>query len=131
MKWKIISIFTVILFVSSYGISVAEDMSEDESQTEIYNVDEVMESPDDFTDTFLIRGVVSGCDAEKEKLVLIDCTEYEDCDVVTCARYMLPVRWAGEMPQVEDTVILRGSIQETDDGLMFVAEELEILEADD
>ena len=70
-----------------------------------------------------VEGVVQTVSAEGQLLTLIDVREYQVCGLSDCCLYM-PVKWSGEMPQIEESVIVRGSIQSGDSGLVFVATEV-------
>ena len=70
-------------------------------------------------------GVVSATSEGEGLLGLIDCREFEECGITTCAELTLPVRWSGKMPREKETVRLRGEISEAGEKLVFVAATLE------
>ena len=129
---KYLILFGVLLVFGFAGshLFTAEIAGDDEGSDDIavVGVDELMESPNDFDGPVQVEGVVSGVSDIDDKLTLIDLEEYELCKDVTCAALMLPVNWEGEMPDVEDEVVVFGEIRETDEGLIFAALEIEVIQ---
>jgi len=76
-----------------------------------------------------IEGVVSKVFPKEQRLGLIDAAEFKKCGVVTCADFVLPVRWGGAMPQVKSLVQLEGEIRESGGKLEFVATSLQKMPA--
>jgi len=72
-----------------------------------------------------VEGVVSRVYPKDQKLGLIDTAEFKRCGVVTCADLVLPVRWAGAMPEPKTQVRLEGEIRKSGEGMEFVANALE------
>lgn len=88
-------------------------------------VDEFMARVDEHGGPVLVEGVVSSVAANQKMLALIDSKEFEACGVTTCARFTLPVSWAGAMPAVNAVVRVRGQVKETGGKLVFVASAVE------
>lgn len=92
-------------------------------------VEELMRDVDSHKGEIVIEGVVSAVSASERRVALIDAAEFENCGVVTCAEYTLPVRWTGDLPAVKDLVRVRGSIGDDGGKLIFVATNAEKLPA--
>ncbi len=88
-------------------------------------IDEFMINLDRYPGLVLVKGVVSAVSLEQKLLGLIDAGEYESCGVVTCAQLTLPVLWKGQMPTVEEVVLVEGQVQKQDGKLFFMAQALE------
>jgi hypothetical protein len=88
-------------------------------------IDEFMINLDRYPGLVLVKGVVSAVSLEHKLVGLIDAGEYESCGVVTCAQLTLPVLWNGQMPTVEEVVLVEGQVQKQDGKLFFMAQALE------
>jgi hypothetical protein len=88
-------------------------------------VDELMQNVDRHPGIVWVDGVVSQISAANQTLAVIDVEEFQQCGTTECARLILPVRWAGAMPVVQDTVRLEGEVQNSGGKLIFVARKLE------
>lgn len=91
------------------------------SASSILGVDQYMRNVDQYQGAVTVEGVVSAIAPDKGVLVLIDRSEWEECQSVDCAKLMLPVRWQGEMPVVKAAVHVEGQAQQIDGKLIFVA----------
>lgn len=91
----------------------------------VLGVEEFMRTPDNHQGTVRVQGVVSEVKPEAHLVVLIDRAEWEACGSVSCAPLSLPVRWTGPLPRVEESVEVRGRVQEETGKLVFVAEVLQ------
>jgi hypothetical protein len=90
----------------------------------VLGVDAFMTGVDRYRDRVVtVEGIVSAI--SETSLALIDVAEYEACGTLTCARFILPIRWDGKMPQRETRVRVRGRVQEETDQLIFVADGFE------
>lgn len=87
----------------------------------VAGVDEFMKNVDANRGEVVVEGIVSAVEATDRRVALIDSAEFEHCGVVTCAENTLPVRWAGELPAVEERVRVRGKVEEEGGKLVFVA----------
>jgi hypothetical protein len=92
------------------------------------DVDEFMGNVTHYQPPVRVQGIVSAVLPEKQLLALIDAREFEQCKVTTCASLTLPVKWAGAMPTVQDTVRVEGEVKESRGKLIFVARTLERLD---
>jgi len=91
----------------------------------LINVDDVMKNPERYIGLIRIEGVVSSVSLEKQTIGLIDSQEFALCGVTTCPSFILPVRWPGPMPHIEDTVQVTGEVQKINEKFVFVAQALE------
>lgn len=90
-------------------------------------VDELMRNLDRYPAEIRVEGVVSQVIPGQGMLALIDLAEFRECQVVTCAKLALPVRWPGAMPAVASTVQADGRVQKQGARLFFAARSLETL----
>jgi hypothetical protein len=102
----------------------AGPVSEQQSGAAV-NVDDLMTSPEQYTGQLYLLGVVSFVSPEQRTLGLIDSREFAECGVTTCSSFILPVKWDGPMPQVEDTVEVTGEVQKSGSKFVFIARSLE------
>lgn len=91
----------------------------------IIGVDELMKHTERYTGQLRVKGVVSGVATESQMISLIDMREFEECGVTSCASLTLPIRWAGQMPKVQDAILVSGEVQEAEGKLVFVAHALQ------
>lgn len=95
---------------------VPKQPSGDESEpAAIVNVDDVAADPGAYEGVIGIKGIVSFVYPSDSVFVIIDVKEYELCGVVTCAINEIevsvpPNQYAGELPNVEDEVLVYGEI---------------------
>lgn len=87
----------------------------------IVGVDELMKHTERYAGRVRVKGIVSGVVTETQMISLIDTREYEECGVTSCASLTLPIRWAGQMPKVQDAILVSGEVQESEGKLIFVA----------
>lgn len=74
-----------------------------------------------------VVGVVSRRDAAKGTFALIDRAECSKCPSTSCAPASLPVRWAGTLPGVRESVRVKGSVRDTKEGKFLFAESVEAI----
>lgn len=72
-----------------------------------------------------VVGVVSRRDATKGTFALIDRAECSKCPSTNCAPASLPVRWAGTLPGVRESVRVKGSVRDTKEGKFLFADSVE------
>jgi hypothetical protein len=75
----------------------------------------------------VVEGVVSQVLPGSHQLALIDAGEFRECEVVTCAKLTLPVRWQGDLPAVTSLVRVTGSVEKQGMRRIFSATRLEIV----
>jgi hypothetical protein len=93
-------------------------------QPVVVNVDDVAADPGAYGGTIAISGVVSYVKSDNAVFGIIDVREYELCGIVTCAANQLPIsvplsRYSGELPEVEDEILVYGEIINSADGYVL------------
>lgn len=88
-------------------------------------VEDLMRNLDRYPAEVRVEGVVSQVLPGQGMLALIDLGEFRECQVVTCAKLALPVRWPGAMPAVASTVQADGRVLREGGRLFFAARSLE------
>ncbi len=111
------------------GTETAQPVAASAEPASVLDVSALMREPDKHQGPVRVEGVVSRVYPKDQKLGLIDTEEFKRCGVVTCADMVLPVRWAGAMPEPKAHVRLDGEIRKSDRGLEFVANSLETVPA--
>lgn len=118
-------ILMVLLVMAYPALSVGG-----EAQAPLVGVRALMQSPEKFTQTIRVSGVVSQVVADSHILGLIDVEEFRTCQKVTCASLVLPVRWEGTLPEVGSELVATGKIQKDGERYLFVASDLKAVPAE-
>lgn len=99
--------------------------------TPVPGVGEFMRGVDEHRQgTCAVQGVVSATSPAEKMFAVVDfpnegsAADCADC-TTTCAPPILPVRWEGPIPKVQDTVRIEGTIEETNGKLIFVATKID------
>ena len=100
--------------------------TETESIVEV-GVRTLMKSPDKYSQKVRVSGVVSQVVEDAKILGLIDLEEFKDCNKVTCAKLVLPIRWEGTMPEVGQQLTSTGKIQKEGERYLFIANDLDVV----
>ena len=87
----------------------------------------LMNAPEKYTEEVRVSGVVSQVVEDAKILGLIDLEEFKDCNKVTCAKLVLPVRWDGTMPEVGQQLTSTGKIQKEGERYLFIANDLVVV----
>jgi hypothetical protein len=96
-------------------------------------VNAVAADPMAYSGEITMKGIVQMVDAENSYINVIDETEYETCGLTPCGSagiipLFLPVDgdptaagslYDGQLPALEDAVLITGQVKDTGDGLMF------------
>ena len=72
-----------------------------------------------------VVGVVAKRSAPTGTFSLIDREEFRKCRSVSCADFLLPVRWGGKLPSIASVIKVRGTIRDTKEGKFLFAESVE------
>ncbi len=107
------------------GTETAQPVAASARQETVLDVSTLMREPEKHPGPVQVEGVVSRVYPEDQKLGLIDTGEFKRCGVITCADMVLPVRWAGAMPEPKAQVRLDGEVRKSGRGFEFVARSLE------
>ena len=130
MKIKLIAIVTcVVLAVVAVGrwsprnrpVAEATDRPTTRPAGGPLGVDDLMRNVSLHQGSVSVLGVVSAASPAEQMLVLIDSKEFGECGTTTCATLTLPIRWTGAMPQLSQTIVADGQVQEVTGRLVFVA----------
>lgn len=83
----------------------------------VLGVDQVATHPADFAGREVrLTGVVCAVVPDRRLFAVIDRSEYEACQVVTCSQYQIPVSYEGELPAVQTSVTVTGRLAEAEPG---------------
>lgn len=75
--------------------------------------------------TLEVVGVVAKRNASTGTFSLIDREEFRKCRSVSCANFLLPVRWSGKLPSIASVIKVRGTLRDTQEGMFLFAESVE------
>lgn len=78
--------------------------------------------------TLEVVGVVAKRNASTGTFSLIDREEFRKCRTVSCANFLLPVRWAGKLPSIASVIKVKGAVRDTKEGKFLVAESVEAVD---
>ena len=87
----------------------------------VVNVDDLMANPDSYIGQIRVEGVVSSVSPGQRTIGIIDSREFAACGTTTCPSFILPIKWSGSMPRVEDTIQAVGEVQKLNEKFIFVA----------
>lgn len=90
--------------------------------SEVVNVDDLANKPEDFKGEFVLRGAVAGVSKTDGVFAVVDSREFESCGVLTCALNTIPVRFNGELPEPKTIVEITGRVIRGENGLIINAE---------
>jgi len=77
--------------------------------------------------TIEVVGVVARRGASAGTFSLIDREEFRKCRSVSCANFLLPVRWRGKLPSITSVVKVKGAVRDTKEGKFLFAESVEAI----
>jgi hypothetical protein len=107
--------FAVMLFITGCGSD--NDVQE---PVNVLAIRDIESDPFAFTGTLTINGIVTEF-AEGGIFGLKDTQEILFCLNLECDSFMLPVKYAGDLPQIADEVNVTGRWSDTEDGVVFEA----------
>ncbi|GBE35921.1 hypothetical protein BMS3Bbin07_00057 [bacterium BMS3Bbin07] len=133
MKSGIIAVILagiVVVGGITYAFQRTEDRPVDEvvvaaktrGSSEVVNVDDLANKPEDFKGEFVLRGAVAGVSKTDGVFAVVDSREFESCGVLTCALNTIPVRFNGELPEPKTIVEITGRVIRGENGLIINAE---------
>jgi hypothetical protein len=93
------------------------------------SVNELAKNPKGFAGReIVVTGVVAVIAPKQKMFTIIDRSEYAECNVVTCARYEIPIGYSGELPKSEQIVAVSGKLAQVKPGrFLFEAKHLVIV----
>lgn len=72
-----------------------------------------------------VVGVVAKRNSSTGTFSLIDREEFRKCQSVSCANFLLPVRWSGKLPSFTSIVKVKGAVRDTKEGKFLFADSVE------
>lgn len=128
--WMIIAGVLVLAVAVAVGWWIRRSPEDAPVRGAVPGVHELMRNVDRYRDgPTRVKGVVSHLSADGQGITLIDVVDFEECGLCDCAPLKLPVRWSGNMPGLEETVLVEGEVQESEGGLIFAARHIERVDA--
>jgi len=124
-KFKIyIFILTIGCLLTVLNVSCVRQSGSTTPQPVVVNVDDVAADPGAYSGIIAVSGVVSYVKSDNQVFGIIDTREYELCGVVTCAANQIPISvplsiFSGELPEVEDEVLVYGKVVNSSDGYVL------------
>jgi len=91
---------------------------------EFIHVDDLAVNPDAYAGVFVLKAVVAKVNTVENVISVIDLREFENCGELTCAKYYLPVKVTGDLPEPATTVLITGQLVRDRSGLAIQASEL-------
>lgn len=114
-KQIIIGTIGVILVLATFGIYFVKNISEKKTISQkknnnqsikVVNVDKVISNPDWYKGFFGVEGTVMKIDKAKS-IFLLGCGD---------ACIIMPVKYRGQMPELESEIIVYGELRKNEDG---------------
>ena len=118
-----------LLVISAVSPVLSYGQSDSTVTDTTLSVDELARNPKAFADReIMVTGVV-GAVLQKQKIfTIIDKSEFAECRVVTCARYEIPIDFAGKLPESEQVVVVAGKLVQPQPGrFLLKAKRVEII----
>lgn len=94
------------------------------STNAVVGVEKFMRGVEGYRGLVQVEGVVQKVSARSKSMALIDVEEFRKCGLADCADAVLPVRWAGKLPEPGQAVRVTGEVQKQKGKLVFMASEL-------
>ena len=129
MKKYILALTALILIAGIAFISLSNGKTKTIKTGGILSVNDISSDPSAYKGAITITGVVA--DKSRFKVpanvfLMVETSEAKICKQTGCARFYLPVKFEGKMPQEWDEVNVTGSFTEGS-GLLFVTTKVEVL----
>jgi hypothetical protein len=121
-------LFLTILF-SFFALGVYGQDQQSESAGGVLSVNDLAAKATEHLGKVQLIGVVAAV-SQGTGFVLVDKREYADCGISCISEpgtKKIPVRWSGDAPQLEQTIRVDGTLQQTEKGLSLVAKEIHVL----
>lgn len=127
MKRYILALAAIILVTGMVFAGLSKEEKEAIKTGGVLSVSDIQTDPEVYKGTITVAGVVARVSRQNRKLfTLIDTAEAKHCKSTGCAKFYLPVSYAGAVPKEWDEVKVTGQIVDTN-GLVFQAAKLELL----
>lgn len=124
-KWGIVGFLAVLL---GAGLTLGMgSRPRNLGHAEGLDVNSVASDPSAYKGVIKVRGVVAEASPADSTFVLIDIREYKACGVVSCASTLVPVRYAGTLPEVKEELVVTGEMVSSPKGYVLEGKELQRL----
>lgn len=112
-----------------FGNGKSEATATDSAATDTtLSVDALAKSPKSFAGReIMVSGVVATVVSRQKVFTIIDQSEFEECNAVTCARYEIPIDFDGKLPEPKQVIVATGRLVQPQPGrFLFKAKRVEI-----
>ncbi len=92
------------------------------------HVDDLANKPESYKGEIVLQAVVARLGKSKGVFAAIDYREFKNCSELGCAKNYLPVKYDGEIPKPESLIQMKGQVVKRENGLVFEAEKLDVIE---
>ena len=126
-KWSG-ALLIVALLPAICGVGAQDQQSQQQPPAGAVTVNELAEKPGEHLGRVQLVGVVAAV-SQGKGFVLVDKREYADCGLACVTEpgtKKIPVRWSGDAPKLEQTIRVTGILSRSEEGLSFVAQEIDI-----
>ena len=94
----------------------------------LIHVDDLVKMPQGFRGHIVLRAVVARVNKPQGVFGVIDAREYESCGSLSCCdQPILPIKFAGDLPEPKTFVRITGRVARSEKGLVFEARGVEVL----
>jgi hypothetical protein len=120
----------VLLLASGLNVAIAQGsdaVTGSKSAEKSVSVNELASNPSAYTGSVTLIGVV-GTITPGKGFTLVDTREYRACGLsclTEAGTKIIPVRWNGTPPAVEQTVTIEGELRRENKGFTFVARKID------
>ena len=98
------------------------------TSSRIVHVDELAETPEDFKGEITLRAAVAAVNESEGVFGVIDAREFESCGQLDCCeRTVLPIKFAGDLPEPRTVVEITGWVVQSELGLVIDADHIEVV----
>jgi hypothetical protein len=119
---KCILIFAVL----AVGIAAAFAIYK-QSGPKALSVNEVGADPAAFTGTITVTGIMAGVSRDNPAIFGIMDVKELQCTTANCNKLFIPVRYQGQQPVPGDEIRATGSLVDSGQGYLFVAQSLKVV----
>lgn len=127
MKRIIYALGVIAFIIALVFIGFGNGKSKTVKEGGILSVNDIQADPSSFKGIITVTGIVARMHPSDPKVfAMIETKEAMHCKEVDCAKFYLPVRYEGKMPQVWDEVNITGSLAKQD-GFILKASRVDIL----
>ena len=126
-KYFVVQALTALLLTISMNDAAAQSAQPSKSEQKSVSVNELAGNPSAYMGSVTVIGVVGTVTAGKG-FTLVDTREYRACGLSCLTEpgtKIIPVRWSGASPTVEQTVRVEGELTRKDKGLSFLARKID------